>query len=401
MRQLRRRHLRTDVCEEIAMKGMILYFDICAVPVYLIIIVTTLFRGMTKGRSNRLYLAVASLSFAADLCELVEQFAFYGYTLNMGFVVWVKMSEYLYFITRNAVNVAYLFFVISMTKTWYKIKPFWKKLLLLLPYLVVISMLAMNEATGCVFTVNDEDGYVRGSLILLVYAMAACYLLVGTTYLVLHRYTLDRGAWYSLMAMYFINVGSVMFQLVYPHYLIESFATSLTVLFVVLFVQRPELQVDMSSGLPAYRAFCNEMGKIKVTGHDTQIVIVNIRNAAEMRSYLKEAYYAYLHVIDGEIRVFARREKVPYELYFEEPGTFYIILDDEKYNPVQAVPELRDRVRKNSNEIFELGATPNTRVVTVTFPKEIDSLDELLRFGHNFSRFADYSRVFSRATDIT
>ena len=357
---------------------------------------------MTVGRSNRLYLAVAILAFAADACELIERLAFWGYTMNTGFVFWVKMSEYLYYIMRNAVNIVYIFFVVSMTKTWYKIKAFWKKLLLMLPYLGLLLLLSVNEITGWVFTVTLKHGYQRGPYVIAVYALAACYLVVGVTYLIVHRYTLDKGAWFSLMSMYFINVSCIIVQYFYPRYLIESFATSLTVLFVVLYVQRPERQVDMSTGLPAYRAFCDEMAKIKVTGHDTQIIIMNIRNAAEMSKYLRDNYYYYfLHLIDDQIRSFSRREKVPCEVYFEQPGSFYIVLDDNKYNPVQAIPEIRDRVRKMGADILELGAQPDVRIVTVSFPKEIDSLDELIRFGHTFARFADYSRIFNRAAAIT
>ena len=224
----------------------VLYFDICAVPVFIIIIATTISRGMTVGRSNRLYLAVAILAFAADACELIERLAFWGYTMNTGFVFWVKMSEYLYYIMRNAVNIVYIFFVVSMTKTWYKIKAFWKKLLLMLPYLGLLLLLSVNEITGWVFTVTLKHGYQRGPYVIAVYALAACYLVVGVTYLIVHRYTLDKGAWFSLMSMYFINVSCIIVQYFYPRYLIESFATSLTVLFVVLYVQRPERQVDMS-----------------------------------------------------------------------------------------------------------------------------------------------------------
>jgi hypothetical protein len=78
-------------------------------------------------------------------------------------------------------------------------------------------------------------------------------------------------------------VSSVISQYFYPRYIIESFATSLTVLFVVLYVQRPEMQIDMSTGLPGYRAYCEEIGKIRVTGHDTRIVMISLRNAAETR----------------------------------------------------------------------------------------------------------------------
>lgn len=383
------------------MIGRIMYFDVCAVPIFIIIIVTTFYRGMTVGRSNRLYLAVAILAFSADLCELFERLAFMGYTMNMGFVSWVKISEYFYYMTRNAVNVVYLFFVISMTKTWYKISAMWKKVLLILPYAGILGMLMINEFTGWVFTVTQEEGYQRGAYVTAVYGLAACYLVIGVTYLIVHRHTLDRTAWFSLMAMYLINVGCVLVQYYYPNYLIESFATSLTILFVVLYVQRPEKLVDMTTGLPAYSAFCGEMEKIKATGHNAQIIIVSLRNGAEMGKYLRESYYTYLQTINDQIRACSRREKEPCEVYFEQPGNFYIVLDNEKYNPVQVIPEIRELIGKNGIPIIEAGAHPDTRIVTVTFPKEIESIDELLRFGHNFARFADYSRIFNRASAIT
>ncbi len=379
----------------------ILLFDVCAVPVYLIIIATTIIRKMYKGRSNRLYLEVAVFAFAADLCEIVEKLAFVGYTFGTGFVFWVKMCEYAYFITRNAVNVSYLFFIISTTKTWYKIDKVLPRLFIMLPYLSIVTMLATNEITGWVFTVTIEQGYQRGSNMIVVYAFAACYLVIGVIYLIVHRHTLDLGSFITLMLMYVINLTSVLLQYLYPRYIIESFATSLTVLFVVLYVQRPELQVDTSTGLPGYRAYCEEIGKIRVTGHDTRIVMISLRNAAEMSSYLRESYSSYIHIIDTEIRAFAKREKISCELYFEPPGNFYAVLDDDTYNPVQAIPSIKDRIRTIAADILETGAQPDMHIVSVTFPKEIRTIDELLRFGHNFARFSDYSRIYVRAEAIT
>lgn len=383
------------------MDGKVLYFDICAVPVYIIIIVTTLSRGMTVGRSNRLYLGVSICAFLADFCEIYEKLMLFGNDHSENVLFWVRVSVYIYYITRNAVNVIYLFFVISMTKTWYKISAWQVKGILMLPYFGLLGLLASNESRGAIFNVSFERGYERGSMFIAVYALAACYLVIGTVHLIVNRYTLDRGAWLSLMSMYFINAGSILFQYFFPKYLIESFMTSLTILFVVLYVQRPERQLDVNTGLPGYRAFCDEMSKINVTGHETKIVIVSLLNAAEMSSYLKESYYSYLHVINDQIRGFSRREKVPCEIYFEQPGNFYIILENESYNPVQAIPDIRDLIRKNGSSITESGALPDPRIVTVNFPGEIKSLDELLRFGHTFARFADYSRVFNRAAAIT
>ena len=187
----------------------------------------------------------------------------------------------------------------------------------------------------------------------------------------------------------------------FSNLLLESFATSLTLMFIAVFVQRPEKQLDMNSGLPGYRAFCVEMKKIKATGQDIQIVIVSIVNAPEMISYIKDSFYTYLHTIDEQIRIFARDEHIFYELYCEQPGNFYIILEDIGYNPVQAIPELRERIRKSGENILKTGARPDTRIVTVQFPKEIDTVDELLRFGHNFTRFVDYNKIYTHASSVT
>ena len=55
----------------------VLYFNICAIPIYLIIIVTTIYRRMTVGRANLLYLGVAASALiaclAAFITELIEE----------------------------------------------------------------------------------------------------------------------------------------------------------------------------------------------------------------------------------------------------------------------------------------------------------------------------------------
>ncbi len=378
----------------------IIYFDICSVPIYIIVICTTLYRKMTKGRSNKLFLAVIVLALVAALCEILERIAYIDPVLNSNDILWVKICEYVYFATRNCVNLMYTLFVISMTKTWYRIRPFWLKSLICLPYIGILVMLAINESTSAVFKVLPDIGYTRGESIMIVYALAFSYMIFGTLYLILNKKTMDTGEWLALMSMYVINLAVVLLQLILSKYLMESFGTSLTILFVVSYVLRPEKRVDINTGLPCYRAFCEEIGKIKATGHSITIVITSITNASEISLYLKDSYYDYIHMIDAQIRSIARRERVSHAVFFEHPGNFYVILDDSRYNPVQIIPEIRDRVRRESNEVFEKGIVPDARIVTVDFPGEISSIDELLRFGHTFVRFTDYSRVFNRASAI-
>ena len=383
------------------MRDNILYLDIGAIPIYIIIWYTTIFRKMTKGRTNALFLWVTAFAFFTVVCDLMAGIFMSSYPLDELSIYMVKITEYFYFITRNGTNMLYFFFMFAVTRTWYRISALWKKILLLLPYIGFLAMLATNEVTHAVFTVTSEGGYLRGNLIYLAYIQAAFYLIIGMSRLFVCGHAIDLGARLALAAMYIFNVIAVVIQLLYSEMLIECYFTSISMLFIVLFVQRPEKQVDMATGLPGYHGFREEIGKIRAAGQKIQIIIVKIQNAYDMSRYMgEEAFFGYIHAIDEQIRLFGKRDRISYESYFEQPGTFYVILEDVKYNPVQAIPEIMDNVQSYLGEAVNAGVRADTRIVTIQYPEDISDIDELLNFGHDFARFADVDRLYSHADKI-
>ncbi len=383
------------------MRDNILYLDIGAIPIYIIIWYTTIFRKMTKGRTNALFLWVTAFAFFTVVCDLMAGIFMSSYPLDELSIYMVKITEYFYFITRNGTNMLYFFFMFAVTRTWYRISALWKKILLLLPYIGFLAMLATNEVTHAVFTVTSEGGYLRGNLIYLAYIQAAFYLIIGMSRLFVCGRAIDLGARLALAAMYIFNVIAVVIQLLYSEMLIECYFTSISMLFIVLFVQRPEKQVDMATGLPGYHGFREEIGKIRAAGQKIQIIIVKIQNAYDMSRYMgEEAFFGYIHAIDEQIRLFGKRDRISYESYFEQPGTFYVILEDVKYNPVQAIPEIMDNVQSYLGEAVNAGVRADTRIVTIQYPEDISDIDELLNFGHDFARFADVDRLYSHADKI-
>ena len=273
------------------MRDKILYLDIGAIPIFVIIWYTTIFRKMTKGRTNVLFLWVTALAFFTVISDLLAGVFMSERPLDEASQKIVLVTEYLYFVTRNGTNMLYFFFMFAVTRTWYRINALWKKVLLLLPYAGVIVMLALNEGTHYVFTVTADAGYARGEYILVLYAFAAFYLVAGMICLVTCRRAMDLGTLLALSAMYVLNVIAVVIQLLYSQMLIECYFTSISLLFIVLFVQRPEKQVDLSTGLPGYQGFREEIGKIKVAGQNIQIIIVSILNAYDISRYMDQSHY--------------------------------------------------------------------------------------------------------------
>ena len=383
------------------MLGKMMYMNLAAIPIYLIILVTTVLRKMTKGRSNALFLWLTGTAFVTVFAELFARFMMYSFPLSDTQLDVIIPAEYLYFVMRHTTNLIYIFFIFSVTRTWYRIRAFWKKLIVAIPYIIVMILLIFNVKTGDIFTVTADMGYQRGGRILILYFLAAIYFVFGMTYLTVCRHLLEPGEYVTMITMYVSNLAAVIVQLFNPEMLIECYCTSISILFIVLFVQRPEKQVDVSTGLPGYTIFCDELKKIKATGQSVQMIIAGVTNASDVRRYLgDEQYFEYIHSIAAEVRSYADKEKKSFELYYEEPGYIYIITDDPRYNPVQAIPDIRRGVRRGSERFRMRGAVPDTRIVSALFPDDINDTAEFLRFGHSFTRFANVDKIYTRASDI-
>ena len=59
-----------------------IYMNVAAVPIYLIIWVTTIFRKMTKGRTNVLFLWLTGTAFFTVFAELFARFYMNSFPLN-------------------------------------------------------------------------------------------------------------------------------------------------------------------------------------------------------------------------------------------------------------------------------------------------------------------------------
>ncbi len=370
-----------------------------SIPVFLVLVIATISRKLTKGRSNRLFLEVLVLSFLAAIADFICNMIDQGSSLSDMDVKLILIFNYVYFFSRHAVNMLYIFYMISVTRTWFKIRGFFRKFIVAFPYICVAVLLILNPKNHKIFTVTRETGYERGEWILLLYLFAVVYLIIGVYILITRRKLLRLSEWLSLSTIYVLNIVGVAIQFVREDLMVESYFTAITLLFVVLYVQKPEIQVDLNTGLPGFFAFRDEINKIRTSGQRVQVIVAAIVNAEELRRYLGEkGYFSYVYEIGNVINAFGKSEKLNYEYYYEDAGFLYVILSDTNYNPVQTIPEIREMIRTN-NPLTESGVSVDIRVVSVKFPEEITEVSDLMRFAHDFVNYSG-DRIFSHASTI-
>ena len=160
---------------------------------------------------------------------------------------------------------------------------------------MVIFVLLANPFHQKAFVVTATEGYVRGPLLSVFYAVSLLYSLVGTFYLIYSFRFLRLGKWLALMSMYILSFAGIFIQLFFPNVLIEIFSTAIALLLIILMVLRPEEITDTNVGLPSWKAYRDELYKITRIHRPVQIDVIKFINATEVREYLgEEKFNAYI-----------------------------------------------------------------------------------------------------------
>ncbi|MBR1865145.1 MAG: hypothetical protein IJ801_01415, partial [Lachnospiraceae bacterium] len=307
----------------------IIYFNICAIPIFIIILFTTFIRRATRGLSNKLFIAMVGTALVATVADLGLELLPYALPLSGTELVLGQIAAYIYFVFRHGMIVLYLLFLFSITRTSYRIHTTLAKVVILIPYGIVLLLLLQNLLTENVFFVSPEYGYERAGFMVILYGVSILYAVVGTVYLLFCIRFLNFGKWLALVSMYLLCFVAVVVEFFYPRLVIEMFAMAIALLLVILLVLRPEEITDSSMGLPSWKAYRTELKKLITTKQEAQIVVVRFINANEIRTYLgEERYQSYVIRIADQINQLCRNEHLSYEMYFEQPGSLYIILDN-------------------------------------------------------------------------
>ena len=98
----------------------IIYFDICAIPLFLIILFICYSRRMTKGSVNLLFISVVLLSLCSAAADLGMEIADNLVPLSGAGYLLCTVSSYAYLVVRNATNAVLLLFLLEITETTFE-----------------------------------------------------------------------------------------------------------------------------------------------------------------------------------------------------------------------------------------------------------------------------------------
>ncbi|MBQ9384589.1 MAG: EAL domain-containing protein [Ruminiclostridium sp.] len=379
----------------------VLYFDFCSIPIFIIILITVFVRRMTRGISNKMFIMLLILSSLSAISDVIMEYAYRELPISPERMLTAQLSSYLYFICRNASVYLYTFFIFSITGTWYRVKSFARKVIVSIPFALLILILLSNPFTGIVFDIAADKGYSRGSCIFILYLISLLYAVFGTIYLLSCSRFITKDKLIPLISLYFFVAGGAVFQYFFPQYLVEMISTSMSTILLILFVLRPEEISDASVGSLSFDAYRLELQKILYTKQRVKIAFLNITNATELRSYLgEERYLSYVSHVITQLDIKFTRERIFFGIYFEHPGTIMIIVDDDKFDIKAAFRNMYGEIRRNFDKLAISGERMNVKACSLVIPDDLTDCDEIIRFGRSFASQMPASRMFADASEL-
>lgn len=379
----------------------IIYFDICAIPLFLIILLVCFHRKMVKGNANRLFLVVVLISFFCTLADLGMEITDNAIPLNPAEVMVCNISTYVYFILRNANMPILLLYLLALTRTTFLMRKKLTRFLFSFPYICLVLILAQNPFTHNVFTVTVNEGYNRGPLLLLFYGVALIYGLTGLSYCIYCKRYLTAEKWAALLSLYIMAHIAVLIQFIYPDLLLEMFFTSISELLILISIMRPEERMDNEIGTQSWSSYQTDLRNIILAGERVQIIVIRIQNAAEIRNYMGDhSYNAYLSAITGKIRSLNWDNPYSIEVYLERPGTIYVIAEAGE----TIAAEIGDRLMTQGTDelrIYEdMGVRFEPLICLIHCPEDLDNAYDIISLGHIFHKIGDRKKTFFLADEI-
>ena len=371
----------------------IFYYDVAAVFVMAVALLSFVMRRKTHAPANHVYFSTLLLvTFTTVLslaCDLSDAFLGAAFTQELAssmppLFVLRSACALLYYALRPLTALAYLVLIATVSSTSHKLsQSMAARLLLWVPALAVVAFVLTNPLHHLVYYFNNGV-QTRGPCVGVIYASAVYYSIWGIAWLIRWKEVLSTDEFATLMMLYPLVFVSVIIQYFYPFLLVEMFVTSVAMLLVSAFVLRPEQQLDSlvnAASLHAYRETCR---RALITQKPLCLIYVEIVNVEQLRELMgkddmQDVMSGVAHRLGGRLE----RGDV---LYYLRNGLFCIML--QNVDPTRAMARAQrghDEDKRRARAKGYAATEVRLRTCVISVPQDIHTIEELRTFVRRFS----------------
>lgn len=360
----------------------LVYFDYCAIALISILLFSTIYRGMTKGRLHKLYVGQLVVAFFATIADI---FAVQLDLAGAGNVYGKYIFHTLYLYLHNLSTPLYMLFLMMLAGEDYKLRKK-QRVLLCVPTVIMIVALVLNCFNHKVFYLDSQDTYTRGPWFFILYVTTAFYVVAGFYLLVRFRKRVTNNQFLSLMSMFVILITATILQLLIPKFLFEMFACSLVLLLFSTMVLRAEDYMDTDSGFGKKSAYVEDMTRALASGNTIRVVMANITNYRVIHDMLGYVYMRpFVRMIADRLDAFEREYKSKAELYYLGDGRFRFVFDKRILDRAEGIAQKLNELMQQDVEYNGMKLNLLTVVCVADCPEVISDVPSLMAFGEDLT----------------
>lgn len=377
--------------------GKSISFDIAALVILTILLISCIFRKMTSGISNRIFLIIILISITSTVFDIT------AVTLDNAQsdqVSALYMAHAGYLVTHYLSAPLHLLFIISLTDTWHKLKKnIFFQVVLVLPLLIMLTAFVANAGNQLVFSV--ENGYTRGPLFGLMYVTTVIYVVLNVAYIIKYRKLFDVSKIIAISAVIPISVAAMIIQMYHPTVLVEMFCSAISLFIVSIGIQRPEDYIDSFTQLIKHSAYAHDMKHSFANDKHVYIIMLNISNFQTVQSLIGfDAATQVLKKVADKIREINRKMHGYADLYYLDNGRFRMVFYGRNQDKTEAIADVLNQELKKKTNYNGLDISLAPFIVLAHCPEEIADFKMLMSFGADFHIRNHYTGQVMRASEI-
>lgn len=380
----------------------IIYFDICALILVAVIAFSIVYRKMTIGISNKLFILLVSLFLADIIFELWTVSAdMHPEPQNVSLSVrYISHAGYL--LIRNLTIPVFSLYLISLTDTWHKIrKATMLKAMLIAPYVLLVCLICSTHVTKLIFYINENYVYARGKLFPLVYVCSLYYGAIGLCYIFRYRKLFHTGYIVLLCSMYIMAIVAALLQCINPEWLVELFCSAVSLLLITITIQCPEEFIDSTTKLGKHDAYALAMKKGFINQKRTAVILVNISNYDSLLSILGYDFSGeLLRNVAAVLARINKESKLHADLFYLNRGSFRLVVNESLWSKVDEAANKINSELKNNFILHKLELNLISYVCIAYCPDDISDFDTLTDFENNLCGIVPFSGRVLKASDI-
>ena len=358
-----------------------IYLDFSALLVMLILLVVVFFKRMIKGDINRYFFILLCSSLVTCIVDIWAIMLDNGDISGGLFAKYVSHS--LYLLLHNAVTPLFILYCTALTDTWVTGKFKWvKKVIFWIPLATTYSLLLFNAFSQKMFYFDEQGHYTRGPWFIVLYVVAAIYVVYGLGKIFRSWFFFDVGRWIALFSGIGFMLIATVVQFLRKDLRVEMFAGALALLFMLLMVQRPEELIDNETSLFTQTAFTNLMYRSERRKKIKKLIIFNDTNYRKNHAkFTFEQERVIGRGIADIMNSYTDSFKDRAEVYHLSGGRFVMVLKADE--PSVNIHTVANQLRETLSKPFMLGNTEvdfGTSICVLQFPKDIPDTHTLMHF---------------------